>query len=122
MGIKPSLCATISSTTIDVLSSKKTFSIAIVGTSESMIRRNALAREASIPMMSKIISSPAIDFTCKGEDEEEDTVDRSRSIRQIDLKRDKSLHNLSFSLSLSLLRLLLILLLLLCQKSLWYDV
>ena len=52
-GTSPNRCAKTSSTITDVLFQTYTCSIAIVGTSAIIIRRNAFAMDASTPMRSK---------------------------------------------------------------------
>mmetsp|Transcript_31457 Transcript_31457/g.77118 ORF Transcript_31457/g.77118 Transcript_31457/m.77118 type:complete len:277 (+) Transcript_31457:290-1120(+) len=57
IGINPRRCATSSSRRTPVLLAMKTFSIAIVGTSESRMRLKALATATSMPLMSNVMSS-----------------------------------------------------------------
>ena len=62
IGMSPSRCASTSSWIIDVLLRMKTFSMAIVGTSASRMRRKALASAASMPIKSNTASSALSDW------------------------------------------------------------
>mmetsp|Transcript_4640 Transcript_4640/g.16950 ORF Transcript_4640/g.16950 Transcript_4640/m.16950 type:complete len:212 (-) Transcript_4640:9-644(-) len=62
IGTKPSRCAKISSATTLVLFTTKTFSIAIVGTSANIIRRNAFAKAGEHPSSSNTHVSSSLEI------------------------------------------------------------